>query len=123
MTETLRERREKLNEFRRSIGSWPGHIKTSEEQVTEAVTRLIQFLYEPNVERGWVANRELITTLGFENEPINYGDLGCVEVKEFTDHTFLVLIEEADPQCSRFCAWVAEWLQKWGWAARVETEW
>ena len=122
MAETLRERQERINNLKQSV-DWPGTIPTAEEQVTEAVDRLIRCLYQPDAELGWIANRELITILGFWDEPINYGDLGCVEVKEFTDHTFLVLIEEADPSCPVFCAWIAEWLQKWGWEARVETEW
>ena len=93
--------------------------------VQRATNQLIAYLFRPDREHkwGWVADGPLIELLGFRDEPINYGDLSCVDVQRLGDDGFLVLIEEAAPSCPNFCAWVEGWLAVFGWKTQVETEW
>lgn len=120
-TKYLYERRIELHKIAPDV--FP--LESEEQWITEAVDELIKYLYQPDKEHewGWVANHHLLVDLGFADEPINYGDLKCVEVERLGTDGFLVVIDEADPSCARFCAWIAEWLQIFGWKCRVETEW
>ena len=91
-------------------------LEPEEKWIQEAVDQLIQYLFQPDKEHpwGWVANAALIESLGFRNEAINYGDLSCVEVERLGRGRWLVTIEEADPSCPVFCAWVEGWLRVFG---------
>ena len=56
----------------------------------------------------------------FNHEPINWGDLHCVEVKPVL---WSVLIEEAAPGCADLCEAVQVFLAVHGVNAVVKTEW
>lgn len=65
---------------------------------------------------------------GVIGEPINWADLHCLEVAGVltadgqTYHR--VLIEEAAPECSKFCEYIAERLAERGFeGVEVVTEW
>ena len=119
-TESRRERETKRHAILQGASF---SVPSPEEHLEKHVNQLIRYLYVPHDSLGWVANRELIDGLGFGNEPINYGDLKCVDVLERVDGTFEVTIDEADPECPKFCEWVRGWLEKWGWSVEVRTEW
>lgn len=83
---------------------------------------LIQYLYDPNEEVGARQSRRTME-LGMYDEAINWGDLKVVDV-ERTDDGWHIVIDEAAPDSTGLCSYVAEWLRRWGWPdVEVETEW
>jgi len=92
---------------------------TEKEVIRRNVDWLIERLYEPTAAEG----ARFEGGYPFDGEPINWGDLSCVEVKQYNDGSWEVLIEEAAPECPALCAYIAEWLGKWDWQATVRTEW
>lgn len=64
----------------------------------------------------------------YDKEPINWGDLGCCDVRRYEsvhgDSGYEVLIEEAAPDCPLFCSYVREFLTEHGFEnVEVRTEW
>ena len=98
-------------------------IFKAEECVRAAVDSLISYLYELADDVCWRQDGPKTKRLGFRDEPINWGDLSCCDVEKFADGSFLVTIDEASPECPNFCEWIRARLQKWGWEAKVQTEW
>lgn len=99
---------------------------TAEETVKNLVNNLIQALYIPVKEDmiSKVDNNRLEHFKIADNEPINWGDLKCNEVKKFEDGSFLVVIDEAAPSdCETFCDYIIEYMRSYGWECKVETEW
>lgn len=89
------------------------------EIVRQSVNQLIESLYEPDADMGWVCR----PGNPFSHDAINWGDLSCPEV-ELLGTRFIVYIEEAAPDAYDFAAWVKGWLNKWGWDdVDVRTEW
>jgi len=98
----------------------------AEEMIERAVNRLIHSLYRPVEEEGHMFyQRDPVRCEGYGvgDEAINWGDLKCVEVKAFADGTYRVTIDEANPYCPTFCAYIQRWLKLQGWNCEVETEW
>lgn len=67
-------------------------------------------------------------TAALDFEPINWGDLGCVEagikITEDAHQYFYVLIEEASPHCDRLRGAIREELIRRGWNdVEVIVEW
>ena len=93
------------------------------EAVRNAVDSLLGFLYAPATDVAWRADGRKLKKFGLSKEPINWGDLSCTEVEKFADGSWFVVIEEAAPECPNLCEYVRAWLEKWGWNARVQTEW
>ena len=92
------------------------------ELVKKQAQRLIDWLYDPvPSELGWVTSRR-VNTEGLADEAINWGDLGVMDVVP-TSEGFLMLVEEAAPDCPNFCHWLTEKLAGWGWQVEVITEW
>lgn len=101
---------------------------TAEEMIDKAVDQLIAALYIPvEVEPGrMIFQRDPVRCdlFGVDDEPINWGDLKCCEVKAFTDGTYRVTIDEASPDgCPTFCDYIRRHLKLQGWDCEVETEW
>lgn len=64
----------------------------------------------------------------FSHEPINWADLRCTEVAicaslHGSSDGYIITIEEADPYCPDFTAYVEVELKKQGITAQVRTEW
>lgn len=93
---------------------------------TDVLTRnanwLLERLYKPDAERGAVVVKRR-DTASFWGEPINWGDLSAVAEQQ-EDGTFLITLEEAAPECPNLCAYIKDWLVKWGWQSiEVVSEW
>jgi hypothetical protein len=64
----------------------------------------------------------------FPNDPINWGDLRCVDIRlltgvKRTPPKWLVTVSEAAPDCPKLHQFIRESLQsKWRWV-EVRTEW
>jgi len=90
---------------------------------------LVSRLYSPNAKSG--SRLAATTTLralkidgAIRGESINWGNLACTEVEQFADGRWRVVLEEAAVgACPALCAYVYEWLTKWGWNVQVETDW
>jgi len=72
----------------------------------------------------------VIDTFGLPtfNEAINWGDLHCTSAERYTEHTgetgYRVYIEEASPECWKFCQYIADQLTARGYPdVEVKTEW
>src|SRR3990167_1257493 len=105
------------------LAATAGRIRSEGEIIKRNVNWLIANLYDPSGEVGARAGSRAAL---FDDEPINWGDLSCVMVEPPAEgQGWAVLIEEAAPgECPRFCAYIRDWLGKWGWpAVEVETEW
>lgn len=100
---------------------------TAEEMIDKAVDKLIAALYKPVVEDGrmfYQRDPVRCEEFGVDDEPMNWGDLKCVDVRAFADGTFQVTIDEASPgECPTFCAYIAHMLKMQGWECEVQTEW
>ncbi|MFH0981893.1 MAG: hypothetical protein V2A79_10170 [Planctomycetota bacterium] len=80
-------------------------------EVQDAVNDLIIELYRDHWEE-------------FKHEPLNWGDLGCGEAREFKDGSWHVIIDEASPgECPKFCTELEMRLRRRGINAGVHTEW
>lgn len=92
------------------------------EVIRRNVDWLLDRLYEADEENGYRASSRAIGALMLDHEAINWGDLGCVEVNR-DDGQWCAYIEEAADDSPNLRAYVAGWLQKWGWNVEVETSW
>ena len=106
----------------------PASLRMSAEETIRLSTDwLISRLYYPDEEVGARLSEFWLDTLGLHDigkEAINWGDLGCVEVKEYAEGGWEVFIEEAAPECPALQAYIAKWLTAWGWTpVEVRTEW
>ena len=58
-----------------------------------------------------------------DDEPINWGDLKCIEIEKLNDG-YLVTIDEASPGiCPTFCEYIEKYMHAWGWDVKCQTEW
>ncbi len=102
---------------------------TAEDAIKWSAEWLIERLYTPCSLRthpyGIVVRHpnKLTKPHDVGHEPINWGDLGASVEKQ--GETWIVTLEEASPNaCPGLCAYVGDWLRKWGWTnVVVETEW
>lgn len=94
--------------------------------ITGHVDMLINALYIP-VKQDRVIKQvdpQRLKLFKIEQEPINWGDLKCVDVEEFKNDGFFVTIDEASPgQCPTFCDYITEYMKAYGWNCKVITEW
>lgn len=102
--------------------------------VKRMVDRLLENLYLPNtnthlgyVTNCWVLDSGKLIEYGLDEEPINWGDLGCSDVEyiESMDSAhYKITIEEAMPdECPNLCFYIERILEEWGWNVEVVTEW
>jgi len=100
-----------------------GTVKENEDIVVvqNLVNWLISCLYDPDPELIKKVNIKKIKD--FKDEPINWGDLHCYEVKKAHDSTYIAFIQEASPECPKFKSYIENWMKKWGWNVIVITEW
>ena len=101
--------------------------RTAEEVVQELVNILIDALYIPKESHESITQVDPIRIKHFgidDNEPINWGDLSCNDVKKFEDGSYLVVIDEAAPNdCQTFCEYIEKYMRSYGWEVKIETEW
>lgn len=97
----------------------------AESIIEELVNTLINGLYIPvKGEHCRQADRVRLELFGIKQEPINWGDLKCMEVEAFKNGRYLVTIEEASPSdCPTFCSYIETYLKSYGWDVQVQTEW
>lgn len=93
------------------------------DYISEAVESLIAHLYNPNAEVGWRVDNRKLKRCGMDSEAVNWGDLHCVDVEEYSDGSIEVFIEEASPHADTLCNWIEGWLRNWGWDTTVRSEW
>ena len=93
-----------------------------EQTIQDTVDALLTTLFIPS-EDDYKADGERIKPLGFTDEPINWGDIGCTGVERLESGVYIVTVEEAAPNCTVFAEWIGDWLRTWGWETVVETEW
>lgn len=100
---------------------------TYEQRVQHLVNILISSLFKPK--KGYqdiiVPDNQRLKRFGVDNnEPINWGDLKCVEVKALKDDSFIVIVDEAEPgQCPSLCHYLESYMDSYGWKIEVKTEW
>lgn len=97
-----------------------GRIDTEAEVIRGNADWLIANLYDPDPEVGARASKR-IADLGLDDEAINWGDLSASVGRRAG--RWLVVIEEAAPDCPVLRAYIRDWLQRWGWVVDVETLW
>lgn len=107
-----------------------GLTNLTEIQVIEIlVNRLIENLYKPTTtEITFRVDPFKLDEMEIDRkEPINWGDLKCIEVVKdnaSAKDLFIVIIDEAAPDdCKTFCNYIEKYLKAWGWNIRVITEW
>ena len=117
-------------DWQRNYELLPDSVRLSEdERIRLNVNWLLAALYTPNDQFGAVFIRKNLVRLDVSpdvgTEPINWGDLNAGDVRQFTDGTWQVTIEEASPgACPILCEYVRSWLARWGWqVVEVVTEW
>jgi len=106
----------------------PQSSLTAEAVIKSLAEGLIKALYIP-VEGESVrrVDKSRLTHFGVDDtEPVNWGDLGCSEVRQSPDGdgTFILTVEEAAPRdCESLCEYIETYLYSYGWECKVETEW
>jgi len=116
-------------EFYRDRGILYGRTPST-EIVERNVNFLIMSLFSPKLiteedgESGSTYSVDVLLAqaLGIFNEPVNWGDLGCVDVEPRQDGSYLVTIEEAG-DCPNLCKYIQVYMASWGWNVEVETQW
>ena len=101
---------------------------TAERVIDKAVDKLLDALYVPYATGEHLIYKrdpERCEHFGIsEDEPINWGDLKCCEVKPFADGKYRVTIDEASPgECPTLCEYIRKYLKLQGWDCEVQTEW
>ena len=100
----------------------PSQMRPQPEQViAAAINFLLGRLYMPT-ETGVRVDARMEESLGLIMDPINWGDLRCVEVRKYGDE-YLATVEEAAHDARNLILYLEDWLAKWGWAVKVKTEW
>lgn len=104
----------------------PDLQQPAEKVIQDCVNWLLERLYVPHPELGARCEGSWLKKLDLEkitSEPINWGSLSCVEVKQYLSG-WEVFIEEATPDCPALQAYITHWLTAWGWTPIVvTTEW
>ena len=120
--------KERWGDYQRLTALWPeelrtGRIQTEEEVIKKNADWLLGRLYKPSTDVGARAGGDEFDASGVEHDPINWGDLGVVEVEQFADGTWRMVIEESGPECSALPVYVSTWLARWVLTVEFTTEW
>lgn len=109
-----------------------GILKSDDDlpRIQSLVNILINALYIPVYDEH-VTKTDPVRLKKFHiaEEPINWGDLKCNEVKRIYGEkgeikSYEVTIDEASPEgCETFCNYIEDYMEKWGWNVKVITEW
>ena len=105
---------------------WDKRIDIMKPKAEDVIRALVDFLivqlYCLDKKSIYMADGRKLKKYGLLVEAINWGDLHCVSVTEQAE-TYIVIIEEASPDCYNLQYYIFSWLKKWGWRADVITEW
>ena len=121
------------NDFDKWNRIWPEkEKKLSDIKVVEdTVDLLLRNLYHPTEDKfghgdnnpiGFRADPVKVKRYELDEEAINWGDLGVVEVEKFGEKYF-ISIEEVAPNSFHLIAYIEKFMNAWGWDVRVSTEW
>ena len=83
----------------------------------EVLRRNISWLLERLYQRPSDVPKEI------GDEAINWGDLSMTGLEKHGNLWIVTLEEATDGQCPTLCRYVSDWLERWGWKAKVETTW
>jgi len=102
------------------VGAGTDPMVSEEEHIQALINRIIDTMYCPVIdEKQFIpANKPE----GTHNEPINWGNLGCTEVRR-TGKTFEAVLEECSPECQHLPAYIHNLLLFWGWECDIICEW
>jgi len=98
----------------------------AEEVIKNLVNFLINGLYIPSKgETIKEVDKDRLKRFNISNdEPINWWNLECKNVKKVDSNHFLVKIEEVDENlCQTFYHYVEDYMKSYGWDCHVETKW
>ena len=90
--------------------------------IKENAQYLLERLYEPRASDGRKAAHEDIKKYGLDEDAINWGDLGVLDVYKVKG-IWRIAIEEVAPDAENLQAYIILWLKRWGWTVQVETSW
>ena len=100
---------------------------TAEQRIERLVNMLIDALYVPVKGFNQLSKKDTLRTYPAgidDNEPINWGALGCASVEKMDGEKWLVTLEEAAPNdCPTLCSYIQEYMISYGWDIKVQTEW
>jgi len=107
------------------LGLQTGQVKKQDapEIIKSLINWLILSLYELDEETILRVNSRKLKKLHLDEEAINWGDVGCVEVKGKDEGIYIAYVEEASPDAMIFREWIEQWLERWGWHVCVITNW
>lgn len=103
--------------------------QTPEERIETRVNMLIAALYIPEHGYDGMTKVDPHRIERFEiddSEPINWGDLKCLEVEKSNheEERWIITIDEAAPDvCDTFCDYISYYMKSYGWNVTVKTEW
>ena len=92
------------------------------EQIEKMINDIIDDLFIKD-EKGKRIGLKKDKIKQFEFEAINWGDLGCFEVRETTDGMYYAHIDEASPDSYKFADYIQTEMKKLGYNVYVITEW
>lgn len=125
---TYRQYRKELRDLMNEVGA--GEYPGEEQDVERLVDMLIRALYIPCISdesatRIEVLDKERCAKFDISlDEPVNWGSLGCMQVKQFADGSWLVIVDEASPgECPSLCRYITRHMNAWGYDVMVQTEW
>lgn len=98
-------------------------LSYEKDVVQQNINKLIAALYIPKGD-NFVKDPERLKKFNVdEDEPINWGDLKCIEVLA-TERGFQAIVEEAAPgDCQTFCEYIEKYMGNLGWSVEIKTEW
>jgi len=96
----------------------------AESRVRVLVERLLSALKIPD-EEGMALDKTRLEHFGIDrNECVNWASMTVSDIKELTDDSFIVYIDEAAPNvCNTLCAYIEKYMTFYGWQVSVRTEW
>ena len=100
-----------------------GRILDEGDVLRRNISWLLEHLYVPNPAVGAVFAGSPRGHEEMSHEAINWGDLDVTGLEQHGDLWIVTLEEATDGQCPVLCRYVSEWLERWGWKAKVETTW
>jgi hypothetical protein len=93
----------------------------SKDNIINAVNQIIDDLF---IKDKYGKRIEVKSQIGFDSEPINWGDLDCYDAEKLEDGSWIIYIEEAAPEgCPDFCEYIESEMKKKGYDVKVITEW
>ena len=85
----------------------------SKDKLINAVNQIIDDLF---IKDEYGGRLKVNNQIGFDSEPVNWGDLDCYDAEKLEDGSWIVFIEEAAPErCPDFCEYIESEMKKKEW--------